>query len=680
MAIPLQYQSQFIPTDFGAVSNVLGMYKQDMNQREQQFDLAQQMQDKAIANIYGIETLDPELFQQAGDALSQRIEELVSKRGGDYGAAAQDISRLIAQESRNPIYGLNKRKLEQTKLLEQALAKNPNLLPLQDPRKISLTQKGLTPEDISYSVADPATIQDAIKDIYGERGNQIRQTGLKPSGTKGYLMSEITRGLTDAEIQQLAQDPATLETLLARVPQLQGYMDNPEVADWFTSQVQEGLKGLKGGSQKQFVRDYTYESTNAPGGINWGAFPLPIFNDLVPTEKKENLHMEASPRLRSKTSEQIGFEKPSSEGYIGTQKLDETYADDIEKYTANFIENKLISEDPVLTNIQKNLIREEDYKNIPATYKQDVKENIHNWIEEANNIVSGENPLNQTIPIALYNIVSKYLEDNYPELRKRDFAGNQSKLEEVTDKIVSSYTKSNALFKNNLEKKVKSYYNNPENDKTGDMLLGFTTVSNFDDEQRKRLQRLNEINKEQILPSMFSFQAGDLKGLTPEEVQEVYSDEDALNKYPEIVGIGGNEDTGILFSVKTPDNQVSIARLTTSPEYIYNIAQQLNRTDLLAKDIIAKSSDSFIPGKVIPIPNNDIKYYYDPIEGHSGYIETDGNKYFIEVEDIKALNQQLKKKGLPVLPIKEKASNNDIYYFKNKQDLLSVINLINSTK
>jgi len=120
MAVPLQYQSQFVPTNLGAVENILGMYRQDMGQREQEFDLAEQMQDQAVANIYGMDTLDPEVLQQAGDTLAQRIEEIVSKRGGDYGAASGDISKLIAQEARNPIYGLNKRKLEQTKLLEQA--------------------------------------------------------------------------------------------------------------------------------------------------------------------------------------------------------------------------------------------------------------------------------------------------------------------------------------------------------------------------------------------------------------------------------------------------------------------------------------------------------------------------------------------------------------------------------
>lgn len=299
MPVPLQYQSQFIPTNYGAVENVLRMYRQDMGQREQQFDLAQQMQDQAVANIYGMETLDPDVLQQAGDALSQRIDDIVSKRGGDYGAAAKDISSLIAQESRNPIYGLNKRKLEQTKLLEQALARNPNLLALQDPRKMSLTQKGLTPEDISYSVADPATIQEAIKDIYGERGNQVRQTGLRPSGTKGYLMSEITKGLTDSEIEQLSQDPATLETLLARVPQLQGYMDNPEIANWFTTQVQQGLMELKGGSQKQFVRDHTMGTDSGKTVPTWLAgVPMPqVGIDDVRLEKTDKPLMKEAENL-----------------------------------------------------------------------------------------------------------------------------------------------------------------------------------------------------------------------------------------------------------------------------------------------------------------------------------------------------------------------------------------------
>ena len=121
MAVPLQYQSQFIPTNFGQINNVLGMYRQDMNRREQQFDQAAQMENQALANIYGMETLDPDLLTSAADDLSKRIESVVEKRGGDYGAASKDIAKLISKEARNPIYGLNRRKLEQTKLLEEVL-------------------------------------------------------------------------------------------------------------------------------------------------------------------------------------------------------------------------------------------------------------------------------------------------------------------------------------------------------------------------------------------------------------------------------------------------------------------------------------------------------------------------------------------------------------------------------
>ena len=253
MAVPLQYQSQFIPTDFGAVSNVLGMYRQDMNQREQQFDQAQAGANTALANIYGIETLDPELFQQAGDTLSQKIDEVVSKRGGDYGAAAQDISRLIAQETKNPIYGLNKRKLEQTKLLEHALARNPNLRVLKNPRTMGLSSN-MTMEDITYEVADPANVQKVLEDVWGNLKNRVTQGTPRQSKAIPWAYEYLTtKGLTSDQIEEMLQDPATFETVIARMPQLEKYKDDPATMQWLQSQVSEGLRAFEGSQVTNYM-------------------------------------------------------------------------------------------------------------------------------------------------------------------------------------------------------------------------------------------------------------------------------------------------------------------------------------------------------------------------------------------------------------------------------------------
>ena len=219
MAVPLQYQSQFIPTNFGQINNVLGMYRQDMNRREQQFDQAAQMENQALANIYGMETLDPDLLTSAADDLSKRIESVVEKRGGDYGAASKDIAKLISKEARNPIYGLNRRKLEQTKLLEEALARNPNLMVLQDPRSTSL-QDIKSPDQIGYQVLDPEEVRKrALQDLSFLDRRKLAGISTTPTG---YDVATYTRGPSDKEISELMNDPQMVNQLKSYFPQLQG--------------------------------------------------------------------------------------------------------------------------------------------------------------------------------------------------------------------------------------------------------------------------------------------------------------------------------------------------------------------------------------------------------------------------------------------------------------------------
>lgn len=261
MAQPLQYQQVFVPTDFSSVGQLANLYTRDVNSRDQLFDQSVAMQNQLLSELYGQETLDPEVLTQNVDKFANKINQLVTKRGGDYGAAARDIARLGVSELRNPIYGLNKRKVEQVKQLEQALARNPNLLPLLDPRKIALDQV-TSPEQLGYSVADPEDIQKAINSIYGDRAKLIRQSSpVKSNDVPGYLESTITRGLTNNELNALLSDPSTLETISNRLPQLKDYLERPDVANWFNSQVQQGMRGLIGGSQKDFLRDYTYDNT-----------------------------------------------------------------------------------------------------------------------------------------------------------------------------------------------------------------------------------------------------------------------------------------------------------------------------------------------------------------------------------------------------------------------------------
>ena len=253
MAQPVQYIPQFVPTNFNALQDVLGMYRGDLAQRDEMFDRSSAMSNQMISELYNQETLDPDVLGSEVGRFSSKLDELVSKYSGDYGAAAKDIARLGVREMANPIYKLNKQKVEQAKMLQQMLDRNPNLLALRDPRKVKLS-RDLSIDDLGYEVADPASIQEAIKDIYGSYGTRIRQSGLSQE-RPGILKSTITKGLTDEEISQMQQDENVRNTILARNPQLQKYLDNPEVSSWFNTQLSQGLSGLKGGTQLDFMND-----------------------------------------------------------------------------------------------------------------------------------------------------------------------------------------------------------------------------------------------------------------------------------------------------------------------------------------------------------------------------------------------------------------------------------------
>lgn len=271
MPVPLQYQSQFIPTDFGTVQNVLGMYRQDMGQREQQFDQGVAMRDKALSEIYGMKTLDPELFQQIGDTLSKRIDELVTKRGMDYGAAAPEISRLIAQEARNPIYGLNQRKLEQVAMLEEALARNPNLKVIQDPRKTALSSN-LNGEDLTYSVLDPEEVRKAALNM-SKFLDTKKLAGIR-TDKSGYDVGVYNMGPSEQDLQTFISKPENVQQLKQMFPQIG---DSEDLKEFLSTTLYDAARSYQRQPEETILgfNPYIRERIQNEGSTNPYASVLP---------------------------------------------------------------------------------------------------------------------------------------------------------------------------------------------------------------------------------------------------------------------------------------------------------------------------------------------------------------------------------------------------------------------
>lgn len=242
MAQPLQYQSQFIPTDFNTVGNMLGMFRQDMAQRDQMFDQGVAMEQKLLADLYGLETFQPEIIGERVDKLAERMQEAVARRGGDYGAAAKDIARLGTRELSDPIYKLNQRQVEQAKLLEQTLARNPNLMVLRDPRTMGLSPN-MTMEDINYSVLDPEEAKRRALELT-KYLDTSRIAGIRTDPSGMYNIGITHRGPTEQQVQELMADPAMAQQLQSYFPQTQG-MDSEELTQFFTNTLGDAARSYQ---------------------------------------------------------------------------------------------------------------------------------------------------------------------------------------------------------------------------------------------------------------------------------------------------------------------------------------------------------------------------------------------------------------------------------------------------
>ena len=250
MAVPLQYQSQFIPTNFGQINNVLGMYRQDMNRREQQFDQAAQLQNEALSYYGQLPTSDVSTRNELVEGLQSRIEEAVNKRGGDYGAASKDIAKIISKERSNPWYEFDRSKLAKSQEYNQLRNRlGVNFYATGDPNQVTLEQYMADPNALNFRSYDVGQIKDIAQQKakeYATANKQFINRGV------GNMMREIgwQLGMGDEQKAQqyLQQNPEFIDDILSAHG-----IDDPNVR---AMAEQAALSGLVGKRDTRFTPDY----------------------------------------------------------------------------------------------------------------------------------------------------------------------------------------------------------------------------------------------------------------------------------------------------------------------------------------------------------------------------------------------------------------------------------------
>ena len=261
MAQPLQYQSQFVPTDFGTVGNVLGMFRQDMNQRNQEFDQGVAMEVQSLADLGALEAFDQEGKKQRIDSISKLMQEAVTKHGGDYGAASKDIARIIASERANPWYQFNKEQQEALKNYNQLKLNADNVI-IGDPRvKYQDYQRGMAEGKNPFQVSalSKTNLYNQVSKIASNFADRLESDPKFKSTLGGqYFQAMKNYGISPENFEAFintGEGVNIMKSVLAANPELQGAN-----VDTVKEVGKQGLYSAIGKSDSQYLANQGYVS------------------------------------------------------------------------------------------------------------------------------------------------------------------------------------------------------------------------------------------------------------------------------------------------------------------------------------------------------------------------------------------------------------------------------------
>jgi hypothetical protein len=238
MATPIQYIPQPI------FSNV-GMLQQQLAQDQARHDLAMQQQvamEDMFAEVPTHPTDIPIKNKVLGDFQS-KVQEVVDRYGGDYGAAAKDIARLTSKTRQNPFFQLapERRRLaeEQRKRLAQLgpnaiLTQDVTAAPLQDPE----TGEWITPEELQSQVLDQRLYEQQLERRFGKLGTKQTPGEWRRNAQFPWMLERSNyKGVLPVELQDVASQ--MYESLSAQSPELPE-SERRRISDNYANQLVQG--------------------------------------------------------------------------------------------------------------------------------------------------------------------------------------------------------------------------------------------------------------------------------------------------------------------------------------------------------------------------------------------------------------------------------------------------------
>lgn len=279
MATPIQYVPQFIPTNVGLMNQQLG-------QMQQRYDQAAAMMPQ-FEDQYGQMLVDPSDIEGKNAILGKfqgKVQDIVDRYGGDYGAASKEIARNISRFRQDPFFQLvpYKRALaeeERRKASQLGVfgitTKSVSDTPAYDPKTGQYASK----EDLAYEVLDRRDLEQEWSRQYKDLGDDFEEYKLSESDIPGYHKIAKRIGLDPNKVNEVAQDSFNyLKSLHPNIPD--------DVAASIASNMTEGL--VKG-TEYNYMRDLDYDPSSSKSNPNNPSSGSPLTYRLSGAEADESV-------------------------------------------------------------------------------------------------------------------------------------------------------------------------------------------------------------------------------------------------------------------------------------------------------------------------------------------------------------------------------------------------------
>lgn len=605
MPSPIQYVPQFIPTDIGAISNVL-------DRRQAEYDAgyaAPLMYEDKYSQI----PVSPENItgkQAILDSFKDRIQKVVDRYGGDYGAASKDITREIAKERQNPFYQMAPQHY-QAMQRQQALKDKYGAfaIPLKETPGQFISPEGVVSQDINLNpvILNQQDLEKKVLTEYGKRASKINQSGLyKTKYTpEGFYQQTTTKGVTEEELPALIDD--ITDSLYKMNPDLAAAID---AGDPRARQIAENMaRQMIGGQTIDYQRDPAYIKSGSGSKVT-DPFNIP----LIPTTTLGMKNRESNiPELKNvkevkkidSSSNPIAqaFKRDFDKTLINDNVLEQHgITDKILKYSnvdADIItrnQNGTIDTKKTLNNIEKYLgdisLKDinESKLSISGDYWGPLKDDAGNIIEEGDKSfkikaiksMTPEERLENKIPDD-WEILTEGKHDwerlNIPSPRK------QKALEEQ-NQLITNYNKLKR-FQDFYDLSLKSAIE----DETTDWAVDFYDfdLAGADAAMRRNITNLtDQYNRMNADDFVFLTAPKDANVLVDgsEKKQDKYKREHELRSKGSFipVGIGSLSGEGIIFRVKDKNGEEYTVK-PRNPQTVLQMGKMFGNSAFLSDEI-----------------------------------------------------------------------------------------------